>query len=164
MKDLSIIELYNIKKRMIKEGMSNDPLMIEVLESIKIREDMIFEDTSATGGGMGSVVAAQPSGLAGATIGPNWGNNGGTVGSGDVSMPYNSGSNKNMFQQVEMGKNHGSRTGKKSRKKKLDIKALKDVFSKRQDYTNGEGNDVTKPKKVMSFEDFYKNDINKVKK
>ena len=53
----------------------------------------INEDTSATGGlavgGMGAVVSAQPSGLAGATIGTNWSSSGGTEGSGDISAQYN---------------------------------------------------------------------------
>lgn len=168
MKELSIIELYNIKKRLIKEGMSDDILMDEILEAIKYKEDLIVENsTSATGGpaGMGSVVSAQPSGLAGSTIGTNWGSHGGTTGSGDVSAPYNPGTGtKNLFQQVEMGKNHGARTGKKSRKKKLDMKTLKNIFSKRQDFTNDQGSRKPGEKKVMDFNDFAKSDINTIKK
>ena len=62
-----------------------------------------------------------------------------------------------------MGKNHGAHTGKKSREKKLDMKTLKSMFSKRQDYTAGEG-EVERTSKVMSFDNFAKDDINSVKK
>jgi hypothetical protein len=128
------------------------------------------EDTSATGGpsvgGMGDVVNAQPSGLAGQTIGPSWASHGGTVGSGDVSVPYNPSGSNRVFQKIPvpaMGQDHGARTGKKSRVKKLDLKALKDVFAKKQDYTAGQGN-ADRATKVMNFEDFAKSDVNKVKR
>jgi hypothetical protein len=167
MKDLNIVELYRIKKRLINEDMSNDELMQEVIEAIKYQENLILE-TSATGGpaGMGSVVSAQPSGLAGQTIGPNWGSNGGTTGSGDVSVPYNPGGSNRMSQKipVPMGKDHGSRTGKKSRTKRLDMKTLQNIFKNRPKF--GDKNDDEKPgeKKVMDFKDFIKADVNKVKK
>jgi hypothetical protein len=62
-----------------------------------------------------------------------------------------------------MGFGHGPRTGKKSRTKKLDLKALKNIFAKKQDYKSGQG-EVKKEPKVMSFDNFIKNDINTVKK
>jgi hypothetical protein len=126
----------------------------------------INEDTSATGGpvvssGMGAVVSAQPSGLAGTTIGPNWASGGGTEGSGDISIPYNPSGSARVFQKIPvMGKSHGSRTGKKSREKKIDLKALKDIFAKRKDYTYNQD----KGKKVLDYQDFIKYDFNKVKK
>lgn len=167
MKKIPLVELYLIKSRLIKEGMEDDIFMQDVLSEIKEKESMILEDTSATGGpsagGMGAVISSQPSGLAGATIGTNWSAAGGTLGSGDVSVPYSAGTGGKLVQQKipTMGSNHGARTGKKSRVKKLDMKALKDVFAKKQDYTkDGE----KKPKKVMDFNDFIKNDITSVKK
>ena len=108
--------------------------MIDVLNYISIKERMILEDgTSATGGpsigGMGQVVSAQPSGLAGSTIGTNWSSYGGKPGSGDpsaktvaiayqqpagpIAAPYNPSGSNRVFQDVEMGKNHGAMTGKK---------------------------------------------------
>ena len=118
---------------------------------------------NASTGGMGAVVSAQPSGLAGATIGTNWASGGGTVGSGDISVPYNPGGANRMQQKIPvMGSNHGARTGKKSREKKLDIKALKDVFARRQDFTAGQTR--SGEKKVMSFDNFKKDDVNKIKK
>jgi len=169
MKDFNIIELYKIKKRLINEGMMDDELMQDVLEAIKHQENLILE-TSATGGpaGMGSVVSAQPSGLAGATIGTNWASHGGTTGSGDVSVPYNPSGANRVSQKIPspMGKDHGARTGKKSRQKRLDMKTLQNIFKNRPKF--GENSkDVDKrsgEKKVMDFNDFAKSDINTVKK
>jgi len=170
MEHLSIIELYKMKDRVIEQGMESDEIMDVVLEAISNKENLILE-TSATGGpagsasGSGAVVSAQPSGLAGQTIGPNWASNGGTTGSGDVSVPYNPGGSNRMSQNIKvMGKEHGPRTGKKSREKKLDMKTLKTLFANRPKFGE-EGKDY-KPgeKKVMDFEDFMKTDINKVKK
>ncbi len=166
------MELYQIKWRMIQENHRDDEFMIEILSAIQNKETKLLEDTSATGGpavssGMGAVVSAQPSGLAGATIGTNWASGGGTTGSGDVSIPYNPSGANRTFQQMPMGKDHGPRTGKKSRVKKLDLKALKDVFAKRQDFTSGEGEreqGIKGKGKVMNFNNFLKNDFNTIKK
>lgn len=127
--------------------------------------DYLNEDgTSATGGpsstGMGAVVSAQPSGLAGQTIGVSWASGGGTIGSGDISVPYNpSGANRMIEKIPVMGHNHGPRTGKKSRTKKVDMNALRATFAKKQDFTK-----TPKDKKVMNFDDFAKSDVNKIKK
>ena len=163
------MELYQIKSRFLKENHSDEVLFEQIVSTIKQKESLILEDTSATGGpsvgGMGAVVNAQPSGLAGTTIGTNWASGGGTVGSGDVSIPYNpSGSNRMQQKIPVMGKDHGPRTGKKSRQKRLDLKALKDIFAKKQDYTSGEGEIKTKDKKVLNFNNFLKNDFNTIKK
>ena len=173
MENFSLLELYGIKKRLIQENYGDVELMDLVLETIKNKEKSLFEDTSATGGpsagGMGAVVSAQPSGLAGSTIGTNWASGGGTVGSGDISIPYNPSGSNRVFQKepLAMGKDHGPRTGKKSRVKKLDMKALKDVFAKRQDFTDGEGEreqGIKGKGKVMNFNNFLKNDFTAIKK
>jgi hypothetical protein len=140
---------------------------IKMFEELHIIETQLLEDTSATGGlsvGSGGDVSAQPSGLAGATIGTNWASGGGTEG-GYLSTPYNPSGSNRVFQKepLSMGKDHGPRTGKKSRVKKLDLKALKDVFSKRQDFTAGQG-DTDGKKRVLDFNDFLKNDFNTIKK
>lgn len=169
MEQLSLMELYHMKWRMVRENLQDDELMVEILSAIQNKETKLLEDTSATGGpsvgGMGAVVNAQPSGLAGATIGTNWASGGGTVGSGDVSVPYNPSGTNRVFQKLPapMGKEHGPRTGKKSRQKRLDMKALKNIFSKRQDYTAGEG-EVKGGKRVLDFNDFLKNDFTTIKK
>ncbi len=173
MKDLNLIELYRIKKRLINEGMSSDLLMQEVLEAITYKENIILEDTSATGGpvsgGMGAVVSSQPSGLAGSTIGPNWASHGGTVGSGDsgnISVPYNPSGSNRVFQKIPapMGKDHGARTGKKSRTKRLDMKTLKTMFKNRPKFNSDDSVKSSGVKKVMDFNDFLKNDVNNIKK
>ena len=162
--NLSLYKLYIIKEMMEEKDLIDDPIYEELCKRI-------IEDggmTSATGGpavtgGMGAVVNAQPSGLAGATIGTSWASHGGTTGSGDISVPYNPSGSNRVFQSIpSMGYNHGARTGKKSRNKKLNIKNLKNIFSIKQDYTNKEG-EIKEPK-IMSFQNFLKNDISKIKK
>lgn len=179
MKSLPIVELYLIKSRIIKEGYQSDPLFEEVCSAIKEKELIILEDTedfeisettSAVGGpcvsgGSGAVVSSQPSGLAGATIGTNWSSGGGTTGSGDISIPYNPSGSNRMSQKipVQMGSNHGSRTGKKTRKKRMTLKTmqqLRNTIKQKQDHTK-----TGEPKsKVMDFDDFQKASTNKIKK
>lgn len=171
MKSMSLYELYKLRDLMIRENFTDNVNYISVCEKINTLQD-ILEDTSATGGpsigGMGAVVSAQPSGLAGQTIGTNWASNGGTTGSGDVSVPYNPSGSNRVFQKIPvMGYNHGARTGKKSRTKKLDLKSLKNSFNKRKiDNAKSSEDEVSKPreKKVMSFDDFQKSDINNIKR
>ena len=171
--NLSLYQLYTIKEMMENQNLINDDKYKSLCEKINKVESLLEDGggTSATGGpsvgGMGAVVSAQPSGLAGATIGTSWASHGGTTGSGDISVPYNPSGANRVFQKVpanglEMGKGHGPRTGKKSRVKKLDLKALKDVFAKRQDFTAGQAKNGEK--KVMNFDDFQKNDVNTIKK
>jgi hypothetical protein len=189
LKSLDIEKLVELRTKMILEKKSTK----EISEVIDLKEreyaKSLVEDTSATGGpagavagsnvgsggvamanagiaGMGSVVGPQPSSLSGSTIGPAWSDHGGTLGSGDVSIPFPVGGKNFMYQKApagEMGKSHGPRTGKKSRVKKLDLKTLKNVFAQRQDFTTGSEKPV-KSKKVLNFDDFQKNDFNKVTK
>lgn len=149
MENLSILELYKIKKRLLKEGMESNSLLGEVLDAIKLIENKIYEDDFSSG---------QPCGIAGETIGMNWASGGGTSGSGDISVPYNPSGTNRMHQKLEMGKNHGARTGKKSREKKVDVKALRAALAKRKDFNpSGE-------RKVMNFNNFQKDQIDVVKK
>ena len=166
--EMSLYKLNIIKEKMEQENLSNSSNYSSLCEKITNME-LSLEDTSATGGpagsvgGMGAVVNAQPSGLAGQTIGTNWASGGGMAGSGDISVPYNpSGANRMQQKIPVMGSNHGPRTGKKSREKKLDLKALKSAFAKRKDFTAGQTKNGEK--KVMSFDDFKKDDVNIIKK
>ena len=145
---------------------------------------MLLEDTSATGGpagavtggavsssgvamanasiaGMGAVVSPQASSFSGSTTGQSFTAGGGTVGSGDVSVPFPVGGRNPMYQKMEMGKSHGARTGKKSRQKRLSINQLKDIFAKKQDYTTGA---EKKAQKVMNWDNFQKNSVTKIKR
>lgn len=124
--------------------------------------DKVLEDTSAVGGpaGMGSVVSSQPSGLAGQTIGPNWASNGGTIGSGDVSIPYNPGGSNRVFQSIKspVDRSHSSRMDRKRNKKRANLKKLKNL-------TKNISNFEQAPKgKVMNYNDFLKNDFTTIKK
>ena len=134
------------------------------MKNIKTFESFTEQTNETTG-----EVFSRPSGrsgLGGQTLGTSWASGGGPEEPGQVSIPYNPSGANRVFQKIaapEMGKNHGAHTGKKSREKKLDMKTLKSMFAKRQDYTAGEG-EVERPSKVMSFDNFAKDDINKVKK
>jgi hypothetical protein len=133
------------------------------MKNIKTFESFI-ETTNETG-----EVFSRPSGrsgLGGQTIGTSWASGGGDEDPGQINIPYNPSGSNRVFQKIatpEMGKNHGAHTGKKSREKKLDMKTLKSMFAKRQDYTAGEG-EVDRPSKVMSFDNFAKDDMNTIKK
>ena len=138
------------------------------MKNIKTFESFDAELTNETTGEVFSSPTGR-SGLGGQTLGTSWASGGGGE-PGQVSAPYNPGGSNRMFQKIaapEMGKNHGAHTGKKSREKKLDMKALKSMFAKRQDYTAGEGEvdgEKERPSKVMSFDNFAKDNINTVKK
>lgn len=175
MKNLTLEQLYEFYDKMaISENYSEGDMDL-VRELITEKERLIKEDEggafstgvaygNASTAGMGGVVSSQPSAAPGALNGPAWINGGGTSGSGDISVPYNPSGSNRMFQKIaapQMGRNHGAKTGKKSRQKKIDLKALKSAISKKQDYTMG----AEKPiKKVMNFDDFAKSQINKVTK
>jgi hypothetical protein len=62
-----------------------------------------------------------------------------------------------------MGKNHGAMTGKKTRVKKISMKSLRDIFTKRADFMADQEKSGGS-KKVMNFDDFKIADITKVKK
>lgn len=135
------------------------------MKNIKTFES--FDSTNETTGEVFSSPTGR-SGLGGQTLGTSWASGGGEP--GQVSVPYNPSGSNRVFQKIaapEMGKNHGAHTGKKSREKKLDMKTLKSMFARRQDYTAGEGEvdgEKERPSKVMSFDNFTKDDINTIKK
>ncbi len=168
---LNIEDLVQLRTKMILEKKDTKEINEVIDDKEREYSDYLLEDgdvgssgvafANAGIAGMGGVVASQPSGLAGATIGSDWSDHGGSVGSGDVSFPFPAGG-KNIYQKAPIkgfGKNHGARTGKKSRVKPLDLKALKNAFAKRQDYTQ---NAAPSPKRVMNFDDFQKSDLMKV--
>ncbi len=161
MEKLSLIDLYQIKSRLIKESMTEEPIWFEVLESIKEIEDRIIEDTSATGGPFvsGGGMSGNPVDLGKTPLGPKWAS-GSTDDKGYIDVPYNpSGTNRMMQRIPVMGKDHGARTGKKSREKRLDIKALRAALAKRKDFERRDGE-----KKVMNFDNFAKDEFSRIKK
>jgi hypothetical protein len=180
---LNIEELFKLRSQMYLNGEDITEISEQILLSENEYLQYLTEDTSATGGpsgaagastvgyggggvgyanasigGMGAVVSPQPSMFAGVTTEPGYSDGGGKVGSGDISVPYNPGGRKKVFQKVPVDNRKGSN---KRRKNKL-IQGLKNIFSQRQDYTSGQGS--AKPSKIMNFDNFSKDDLNKVTK
>jgi hypothetical protein len=177
--NLNIEELVELRTKMILEG--KDVSQINFLIDCKESEylNYLFEDGATGGpsgaagaasigmggggvaygnaaiGGMGAVVAAQPSNNAGVTTEPGYSAGGGKTGSGDIGVPYNAGGTK-VFQKMPVDNRKGSN---KRRKNKI-LAGLKSVFANRQDFTSGQGKD--KPKRVMNFDNFTKDELSKV--
>lgn len=111
---------------------------------LRINED--GESSGMAVAGMGDIVSAQPSIFPGDVAGS-------TIGSGDIGVTLGATPKK---QPLEMGKNHGPRTGKKTREKRVDIKAMKSALRDRKN---------AKPTgKIMSFDNFGKTTVDKVVK
>jgi len=172
---MNLYQLYQILENMTSTGY--DDSQIQLIKDLITEKELIIEDTSATGGpggsvgassvgyggggvalanattaGMGGVVSSQPSAFPGALNGQAWITGGGQSGSGDISVPYNPSGANRVFQKIgAMGKNHGPRTGKKSRQKGLNLKQLQDIVKNKN-------NNMAKGK-IMSFNDFEKKDI-----
>lgn len=165
----TLYELHSLYEDLSAKGYN--PEMDALRELIMRKESEILEDTSATGGpsvagvssggvgmadastsGMGNVYQSQPSSLPGSLNGSNWSNWGGVEGSGDISVPYNPSGGKKMIQKIKspMGKNHGSKTGKKSRLRGMDLKKLRSL---------SKTSNQPKSKRVMNFDDFARKDI-----
>lgn len=184
MENFSLKELYRIYHKMILENSSDSELEV-ITNLIQQKESSINENTSATGGpsgaagssavgigssgvalsnattaGMGGVVSPQPSAFPGALNGTDWINGGGKSGSGDVSVPYNPSGKNRMFQKIPMGKSHGSRTGKKSRVKGIDLKNLSNILKNKNKSTDMK----PREKKVLNFDDFQKDKFTQVTK
>ena len=162
--NLNIEELSELRTKLLLEGKDTNhiSLLIDCKESEYIFS-ILEDDTGGSGvalangsiSGMGAVVSPQPSSFAGVTSEPGYSAGGGSAGSGDIGVPFNA-NGKGVFQKVKVDNRHGS---SKRRKNKL-LAGLKSVFANRQDFTAGQGKD--KPKKIMSFDSFSKNDFNKV--
>lgn len=175
MGNLTLYEMYSLYEKLSKYGSDSE---LEAFREHILREEKILEDTSATGGpsvsgtsnsvsfssgvgmadastsGMGGVYQSQPSAFPGSLNGANWVNGGGQSGSGDISVPYNPSGANRIFQKMKspMGKNHGAKTGKKSRIKGMDLKKLRSI--KRPKFN-----------KIIDFDSFSSKElVNKVTK
>lgn len=162
---MNLNELKTLRTEKLLENIKNDvtdlnnqiaTLELEYYNSILEDGECMSIGTSMVSAGMGNVVASQPSSLPGNTSGS-------TTGSGDITYPFPS-MGRNVYTKTEMGKNHGAHTGKKSREKKLDLKKIKaDFEAKRKENEDGD-NKVPKSPKIMNFDDFSKDTINKINK
>jgi hypothetical protein len=177
LENLNIEQLAELRTSMLLENkdVSNINSLIDIKESEYV--NTLFEDgpggaaaaastgiggggvaySNAATGGMGAVVAAQPSNNTGVTTEPGYTSGGGKTGSGDISMPYNAGGTK-MFQKAPVD----NRRGTNKRRKNKVLAGLKSVFANRQDFTAGQGKD--KPSKLMNFDSFSKDELAKVTK
>lgn len=178
LENLSIEELFDIRSKMFRDKQDISKISDIILEKERNYIDNVLNEDTATGGpsgavassnvgyggsgvalanasigGMGPVVSAQPSQFAGVTTEPGYTLGGGKVGSGDVSVPYNPGGGKKLSQKISAN----LRGTNKRRRGKL-MGSLKNVFSKKQDFTGVQ----SKPKKIMSFDNFNKEELNKV--
>lgn len=167
---ISLNSLYSLRDLMLESDFTQDD--IQDIDRLIEEREMILENTSggglgtpsgggvalanATTAGMGPVRSNQPSAMPGALNGTDWVNGGGKEGSGDISIPYNPSGGNRVFQKMKspMGKNHGSRTGKKSRKKPLSRKMIQDMLKKKGQ----------KAGKIADFSEFTKKEMNKVTK
>jgi hypothetical protein len=177
---MSLEQLCELRGHLLSEGLNVDLLSEMIIYKEKSYVDSILEDgpggaaaaasigvggggvgyANASIGGMGAVVSAQPSTFAGSTTGTAFTAGGGTVGSGDVSVPYNPGGRKKVFQKLAAPLS--DRRGTNKRRKNKILRGLKDIFSRKQDYTSNQGG--VKKSKVMSFDQFDKEKITQVTK
>ena len=177
--NLSLEELFRLRSKMILENKNIDEISELIFQKEVEYVEYLNEDTASGGpsgavssssvgyggggvayadasiGGMGSVVSPQPSIFSGVTTEPGYTSGGGKVGSGDVSVPYNPGGRKKVFQKIPVDNRKGSN---KRRKNKM-IQGLKNIFSQKQDYTANQGK--TKTQKIMNFDKFTTDSINK---
>lgn len=175
-----ILELLDLRHQLILNGENDFHRLNKLIH--KLEHKLFLEDTSATGGpggaisggdvfsggvalssgvtpGMGNVIAPVSSSLSGVTSEPHYTQTGGRSGSGDVAFPFPSIGGKKMYQKEPakflMGKEHGPRTGKKSREKTKNLNKLKALFNR----------DLKKEllgrTKVMDFDSFSKEKMNK---
>jgi hypothetical protein len=168
MEKVKLSELFEIRKMLIKADYDTT----KIDEAIDVA---INEETSATGGpsgavggssfggggvalsnasiaGMGQVVNAQPSSYSGVTTEPGYSDGGGTVGSGDINVPYNTGGKK-VHHKVAADKYKDIHGSKSRRKDKLTASMKKLKTS--QEFTS-------KPAKVMKFDDYTKDNLMKI--
>lgn len=130
----------------------------------------LLEMTSATGViPSGGSMLGHPNGLAGQTIGTNWASKT-DAGPKQLTAGYNPGGTNRMQQEIDIttptrkSREHGNITAKK-KTNKLDLKALRAAFNKKQSEDDGDDEPKTPgEKKVMSFDDFEKSDINTIKR
>lgn len=177
---MNLHQLFLLREKLMKDGLDFD-LITELIQN-KEQEyvDYILEDgpggaaaaasigvggggvayANATIGGSGPVISSQPSTFAGSTTEPAYSKGGGLNGSGDMSVAYNPGGRKKVFQKLSAPMDNRKGTNKRRRNKM--IQGLKNVFANKQDWTHGQSN--AKPSKIASFDNFEKELMTKVTK
>lgn len=108
----------------------------------KNKRNILIEDAANCGSGVsgcGDVVSSQPSALPGTTFGDDWSMYGGTIGSGDVYMPYYTGYHRTKLEKMPY-KIKKTLKNKKNKQEKMSLKNKK-------------------MNKVMNYEEFIKNNM-----
>jgi hypothetical protein len=146
-------KLYSLRdKLLLEKAPIGDIESIDELINNKLNEDVGGSAGGDSGGvglanattaGMGNVIQSQPSQMPGSLNGAAWVNGGGKSGSGDIAVAYNPGGGNRLFQKIPAPKGN----------KKL--KPKNNTFKKFSQ-------EIELPKKVMSFKDFEKEELNKV--
>jgi len=177
--NMSLHHLCEMRGQLIIEGLDTDLISEIILEKEKNYIQSVLEDgpggaaaaasigiggngvamANASIGGMGAVTSSQPSAYAGSTTEPAFSAGGGKSGSGDISVPYNPGGRKKVFQKIPAPLD--DRKGSSKRRKNKILQGLKNVFANKQDYTAGQGKSKSK---VMNFDQFDKENLSKVTK
>lgn len=124
---------------------------------------------NATTAGMGPVTPSQPSSYSGVTTEPGYSAGGGKTGT-DVSIPYSASiSSKDSPKKIISQKGDPLNKGKKDRRKNKMIAGLKQALKSRKDFTANQGgvpkySAPSQPKepRVMNFDNFAKDQMNKV--
>jgi hypothetical protein len=132
-------QFWHIKKDSIENGVNED-----------VATGGVAVASASTTSGMGNVVAAQPSSTPGSVAGS-------TSGSGDYGFAL--GSTAVYPSKYKPSKTDTITTSKKDKKKKK-----KKSITKIDDFMNTYGKREKSEVKTMSFQNFIKNDINKIKK
>lgn len=178
--NMSLQNLCEMRGQLTLEGLDTDLISEIILEKEKNYIQSVLEDgpggaaaaasigiggggvamANASIGGMGAVTSSQPSAYAGSTTEPAFSAGGGKSGSGDISVPYNPGGRKKVFQKMSAPLT--DRRGSNKRRKNKILRGLKDIFSQKQDFTSGQGG--IKKSKVMNFDQFDKENLSKVTK
>jgi hypothetical protein len=174
---LTLPELMMLRESLILEGINPNILSDLIIQKESEYVQYICEDgpggaaaaasigvggggvayANASIGGMGPVSSPQPSQFAGVTTEPGYSLGGGKTGSGDISVPYNPGGRKKVFQKSS---GYDDRKGTSKRRKNKILRGLKNIFSQKQDYTANQGS--VKSQKIMDFDKFSKDDLMKV--
>jgi len=165
---LDLNTLYKLRDLMTETNYPEEDMCM--INDIISNKELILENQSggahgapfsggvSLGAGIGPISSNQPSEMPGALNGSDWTRGNGKSGSGDISVGYNPSGGNRVFQKLKkpksMGKDHGPRTGKKSRVKPLSRKMIQTMLKDKG----------KKAGKIVSFDDFLKKGTEQVTK
>jgi hypothetical protein len=180
-------KLYSKRQDLILEGINIDEINSLIREEENAYSEYLKENTSAPGGpgavssgvafstgvtlGMGAATSPQASSYAGVTTEPGYSAGGGEVGT-TISMPYSTSiSSKDSPKRIISQKDPLNK-GRKDRRNSKMLTGLKAALkSRKQDFTakqaqvpNFSAPTTPKSSKILSWDNFTKDNLNKVTK